>query len=190
MQCFKQVISRLIGSGLGAEEAAAMMALAMAEITLAEPKKSSAAIRQQRYRDAKKETPDRNESVTKRNESVTRLPVTNRNESVTNRNDVTRAHIYTSLVSKKERLPRRKPRYALPPDFELTDPMRDFAAKRKWPPPKIDRQFEKFKYHHIGKGTLAASWPMTWQTWVLNDYDAKNDPPVPGAPFDVRKHLV
>lgn len=176
MLAIKEVISRLIQGGMDPADAAALMAAAVVEAT---PKnRSSGAERAARYRDRKRDKALL--SVTKRDAKIPDQSVTKRDESVTKRDVVTNAHIYnlsSSLESKKEKqLPRRKPRHALPVDFQLTGPMTEYAVKRSWPQPKIDRQFEKFKNYHQSKGTLAASWPATWQQWVLNDYDAKNEP--------------
>jgi hypothetical protein len=74
------IVTKLIAGGMDPVEAASLLAHAVIEMTVPAGGKSSAAIRQQRYR-------ERNKSVTKRNESVTEHNGVERNETVTNRNE-------------------------------------------------------------------------------------------------------
>lgn len=173
------LVERLVAAGIPLSEASEIITAAFAAgMASAGPQKSTGATRQQRYRDRQKTVTNRNENVTPLRSLTNSDTVTKRNESVTERNDVTGGNYTlssTSIDSKKERLPRRKSRSAIPPDFQITPPMREFSTSRGWPPPKVDRQFEKFKSHHQGRGTLAADWPATWRTWVLNDYDSPRE---------------
>jgi hypothetical protein len=93
--------------------------------------------------------------------------------------------IITTLASKK----RHKSRSSLPSNFQLDPAMTEFASKRGWPSLKVSTQFEKFCSHHQGKGTLAADWPATWRTWVLNDYDATKSSPAKPL-FDSRRSII
>jgi hypothetical protein len=110
-----QLIATLVAGGMDAAEAAGLVARAAVEMTGALTKKSSAAIRQQRYRD-RNEASRRNgsecdESVTNRNETVTcyaddepSRTVTERNESVT-RDDRPLSSLENKNRKKGERLP-------------------------------------------------------------------------------------
>lgn len=110
-----KIIAALVDSGMEPAEAAALLALAAFDMT--GERKSSAALRQQRYRErnktSRRHAVQDEPGVTERNESVTRdagdeasRTVTNRNESVTSlRQDEIR--ISYLLTSKEECLPKK-----------------------------------------------------------------------------------
>lgn len=58
---------------------------------------------------------------------------------------------------------KRKPRCKLPDGF-----VPDATGSRKAADAGLDAaaELEKFRDHHVGKGTLAADWQATWRTWV------------------------
>jgi hypothetical protein len=41
---------------------------------------------------------------------------------------------------------------------------------------KVEEIAEHFHAHHLGKGTRAASWPSTWQTWYSNQIEFVRPP--------------
>ena len=166
MNAIKEVISYLITGGMDTAEAAALVALAVAE---GNPKRrSSNAERQARYRDRKAA-----QTVTNRNAVTPEPDVTNRNENVTNRNNVTDDISILSLESKKDKPPKHKKRNALPSDFYLNERMSGYAFQKQWPREKIDFQFRKFCNFHSAKGSLMANWEAAWRNWVDNDYDGQ-----------------
>jgi len=59
------------------------------------------------------------------------------------------------------------PSKELDPNFKLTDTMielvKDLIVKDQ-----INIEFEKFKSHHIAKGTLKANWKAAWKSWCIN----------------------
>lgn len=59
------------------------------------------------------------------------------------------------------------PRLPLPPDFELTDQMRQQAISR-YPDADCDQMFVQFRAHHESHGKAMKSWPAAWVTWVGN----------------------
>ena len=56
-------------------------------------------------------------------------------------------------------------------DFTLTDAERQYAIDRGWLPSFIEQQLEKFRNHHIAKGSTMVDWSAAWRKWVSNDYD-------------------
>lgn len=59
-------------------------------------------------------------------------------------------------------------RCRLPSDFILTDALRDYAASKGMPRNVVDREFDRFRNHHTAHGSVMASWPAAWRTWVGN----------------------
>lgn len=90
MSAAKAIFDRLIAAGMDAAEALGLLSRHAAESVPQMAPKSSAATRQQRYR-------DRNESVTKRNGEGRNESVTNHNETVTSD-----APLYISNINKEE----------------------------------------------------------------------------------------
>ena len=166
MNAIKEVISYLITGGMDTAEAAALVALAVAEGSI--QKRSSGAERTARWRERKA-----SQSVTERHTVTTGSERHKPSQTVTNRHNVTQLSlsIDSSTVvkgkeEKKEREPRRKPRGALPADFKLTDAMRQLALDRGVPAAKIPADFDRFCDYHRSKGTLSADWMASWRTWA------------------------
>lgn len=63
--------------------------------------------------------------------------------------------------------PRPKPKSPLPPDFELTEPMRQQAITR-FSDCDTQAMFEQFKAYHEREGSAYKSWPAAWTTWIGN----------------------
>jgi hypothetical protein len=51
-----------------------------------------------------------------------------------------------------------------------------FATARGWDAGRIEFETERFVAHHEKVGSLMASWPAAWRTWVLNGvkFDARD----------------
>lgn len=56
--------------------------------------------------------------------------------------------------------------HKLPVDFCVTDKHRRYAKKNDLPSP--DDEIEKFKNHHIGKGTKWEKWDLAFYNWLRN----------------------
>jgi hypothetical protein len=166
MNAIKEVISYLITGGMDTAEAAALVAMAVAEGNL--QKRSSGAERTARWREKKA-----SQTVTERH-NVT--PTDDRHKpslSVTERHNVTQlslsvdsSTVVKGKEEKKEREPRRKPRHGLPADFKLTDAMRQLALDRGVSTARIPQDFDRFCDYHRSKATLSADWMASWRTWA------------------------
>jgi hypothetical protein len=44
-----------------------------------------------------------------------------------------------------------------------------YAKSKNWSAEKTAEQAERFKAHHVGKGTLMMNWNRAWQSWVLRE---------------------
>jgi len=64
---------------------------------------------------------------------------------------------------------KRKRAYRLPEDWQPDDKLLAWASEKH---PHIDcvLQTERFKNHHISKGTRYINWGMTWQNWVMGAF--------------------
>jgi hypothetical protein len=165
-----QLIATLVAGGMDAAEAAGLVARAAVEMTGALTKKSSAAIRQQRYRD-RNEASRRNgsecdESVTNRHETVTCYVGDEPSRTVTERNEsVTRDDRPLSSLENKN----RKKGERLPGTWSPSDADRDFARKLGWSEPQIDAEAANFRDYWIavpGSSGLKLDWPATWRKWI------------------------
>jgi len=64
------------------------------------------------------------------------------------------------------RATRPRQRHSLPDSFKLDDKLRQFALDRGMPESAIDDQFDGFREHHEGRGSLMKDWGLAWHTWV------------------------
>lgn len=120
--------------------------------------------RQRRFRDKKKPN----------NESSSR--------SVTPRNDPSRRsrHTNTDTDTGTEREKHTKP-LTLPDDFEMTPEM-EAQAKERGIAANLHHETEKFKAHHISKGTVSRDWGAAWILWMLRTLERKD--PTNTTPVD------
>lgn len=144
------------------------VAMEMLEATrLGLPVRSSAAIRQQRYRDRLKA----GEGVTNVTRDVTRdaeppspPPPKNTNQT-------------PSTPTPKQ--PRRaKARTGIAEDAQPTERQRAFARKLGLSADVFREEWRKFRTHHIANGSLMASWDAAWEKWCGNigKYGARSPP--------------
>lgn len=64
-------------------------------------------------------------------------------------------------------MPTTKRRSQICKDWQPSDKDRAYALK-KFPQYPIDEQAEAFRNYHQARGSLMASWPAAWRTWVGN----------------------
>lgn len=170
MTATAELITALVAGGMDAAEAAGLVARAAVEMTGALTKKSSAAIRQQRYRDrneaSRRYASDDDKSVTNRNETVTRYADDETSRTVTERNEsVTRDDRPLSSLENKN----RKRGERLPESWTPSDADRDFASKLGWSGVQIDAEAANFRDYWIakpGSGGCKLDWPATWRKWI------------------------
>lgn len=187
MTATAQLIATLVAGGMDAAEAAGLVARAAVEMTGALTKKSSAAVRQQRYRDRNKasrcDATECDVSVTNRNETVTRYADAEASRTVTNRNEsVTRDDTPLSSLENKD----RKRGERLPESWMPSDADRDFARKLGWSEIQIDAEAANFRDYWIakpGSGGCKLDWPATWRKWIRS---SKVKPA--GAPTAIAAH--
>lgn len=170
MTATAELINRLVASGMDAAEAAGLVARAAVEMTGALTKKSSAAIRQQRYRDrneaSRRNASECDESVTNHNETVTRYADAEASRNVTERNEsITRYDRPLSSLENKN----RKKGERLSEIWSPSDADRDFARKLGWSETQIDAEAANFRDYWIakpGSGGCKLDWPATWRKWT------------------------
>lgn len=178
MSAAREIISALVAGGMDAVDAAALVAQAAIEMGAVTPRKSTGAIRQQRYRDRNKAS----QSVTRYGEKDVVTDQDEASQSVTKRNDVTERYDASLSIEKKDsnylleregsskpKASRVKPRSRLPEDWSLGEADYEYAAKHGFDRQKASPMGETFKNHHHGKGTLMADWHAAWRTWVGNE---------------------
>lgn len=71
---------------------------------------------------------------------------------------------------------RRSNATPLPPDFAVTDEMRQWAYGHKFTDAAINRETEKFREHAKSIDRRQRDWAASWRKWLLQavDYAAKN----------------
>jgi hypothetical protein len=68
----------------------------------------------------------------------------------------------------KKKSPKAKARTSLSEDWKLADRDREYALSEGVPAPRLEREVQRFRDHHISKGSLMADWSAAWRTWVGN----------------------
>lgn len=185
MTATAQLIATLVAGGMDAAEAAGLVARAAVEMTGALTKKSSAAMRQQRYRDRNKasrcDASGCDEIVTNRNETVTCYDDSEASRTVTERHEsVTRDDTPLSSLEKKN----RKRGERLPESWSPSDADRDFASKLGWSESQIDAEAANFRDYWIAKpgaGGCKLDWPATWRKWIRSSKVKPAGTPSAGA---------
>lgn len=72
-----------------------------------------------------------------------------------------------ALLTPPPKPDRKKPRSAWPADFALTSEMATYC-RTKLPATRPQALFEEFQNYHTAQGSIFASWPAAWRTWVDN----------------------
>jgi hypothetical protein len=82
----------------------------------------------------------------------------------------------TTSLTPKIKTARRKARRPIASDEQPTD--QDCAVAAHLPRETFRREWQKFRDHHIAKGSLMADWRASWRTWVANiEQFARAGPP-------------
>lgn len=81
---------------------------------------------------------------------------------------------------------RRKRGGQFNPAWELGEEGRAFANGIGFLNGSADALFDRFKDHHLGKGSIMADWSAAWRTWVRNEFAWKGAPNNDHTP---RQHL-
>jgi hypothetical protein len=91
----------------------------------------------------------------------------------------------SSSSSSKERVPRKRaPATDCPTEFEVTDPMADWAEAQGLPADRIMPETEKFLSHHKSKGNAFADWDQAWRNWIRKacEFSGYKPPPPRAVP--------
>jgi hypothetical protein len=67
----------------------------------------------------------------------------------------------------------RANRTRFPESFMLDDVGKQYAAKHGFSTTDAERMFQRFRDHHLAKGSTFADWPAAWRTWVNREVEFK-----------------
>lgn len=67
-----------------------------------------------------------------------------------------------------KKAPKAKARTSLSEEWKLGDSDRQYALSEGVPASRLEREAQRFRDHHISKGSLMADWSAAWRTWVGN----------------------
>lgn len=81
------------------------------------------------------------------------------------------AELYDELAAGAGAPPPPKPRIRtqLNPALALTEKGRAFARERGFDDREADSLFQRFRDHHLAKGSTMVDWGAAWRTWVNNE---------------------
>lgn len=165
MSAVRDLVAALVAAGHDPVDAAAMVARAAMEMS--SPQKSSAALRQQRYRDRNKPS----QIVTPLHDDDSSRNVTNHNESVTR----DARHIKDSKSdSKKDSRQPASRGSRISPDWVPSAEDRAFAKQEGFSDAEIDREAGKFRDYWLsksGRDAAKVTWSGTWRVWIRNNVD-------------------
>ena len=185
MTATAELIAALVAGGMAAAEAAGLVARAAVEMTGALTRKSSGAVRQQRYRERHKAsqsvTLDNAVTVTNRNETVTRDAEPGASQSVTNRNEASQRDGVSLYKKEKEEIIKKENKREsratqLPEDWRPPAKHWEEAISILGDLDRAELELRKFKLHAADKGRLAKNWSAAWVKWALQaiEYGARN----------------
>jgi hypothetical protein len=70
----------------------------------------------------------------------------------------------------------------IPADFALDESLYEYGAKLDLSRDAIDAETEKFRLHHLAKGTLHVDWRAAWQYWMRKSIEyQRRQSPFPSA---------
>lgn len=164
------LIDRMVAAGMSAGEAGAIAAeIYAAGVASVADGRSSAALRQQRYRD--RGVTKRNENVTNRNAPEPSQTVTNRNETVTRYADTVSPILQDKNIknSKRQNSERASRGTRIDPQWSPSAADRQAASDEGLSNNEIDREALRFRDYWAGRagsGGVKLDWAATWRNWV------------------------
>jgi uncharacterized protein YdaU (DUF1376 family) len=85
---------------------------------------------------------------------------------------------------------RAKRAIPLPDDWELPNDWREFGARSRrqqgMQEINLDAEAQRFKYHHLAKGSVFKNWKAAWRNWVTSNF-AGGGVAQTGSKIDARK---
>lgn len=185
MSATGDLIAALVAGGMTTAEAAALVARAGVEMTGALTRKSTGAMRQQRYRERHKAsqrvTRDDDEKRNEASQRVTTLRRDEASQTVTKRNEsVTRDAASLSIESKKEEVKKEKRESAKgaqlsagwrPDPGSWHDAVAILGSEDR-----AEYELKKFADHALEKGRVAKDWNAAWRNWAKRavEFGGKN----------------
>ncbi len=136
-----------------------------------EKRENSSTVRVRRHRQQKKKTfsssHEASETLLKHSETLETLQtlqnVSDKKEESNNK--------YINNNNNINKYIKNKNKIILPVNFCVTEKHREYARQNNLPSP--DEEFEKFKNHHVGKGTKWIDWDLAFYNWLRNAKDFK-----------------
>ncbi len=76
-----------------------------------------------------------------------------------------------------------------PEAFSISDSMLAWALSDGFVEASLAAEFEKFRDHHVARGTRFIDWPAAWRTWMRRSREFSQSPPPAEKPpmFDLTK---
>jgi hypothetical protein len=158
MSAVRELVAALVAAGHDPVDAAAMVARAGAE--MASPQRSAGAVRQQRYRENKRN--EASQSVTPLRSDKASPSVTKRNESVTS----DAPSLIREDMSKDKK--RKDSRASQLPDGWRPSEAAWLAAVALIGEQHAEAELVKFRNHAADKGRTSKSWDAAWRNWIDN----------------------
>lgn len=180
MANISELIDRLVSHGIDPAEAGEIIALAcVAGATTAPFRKSSGAIRTEKWREKRRHKTSQRDAAQTENEAS--LNVTERHKT---------SQCDTSSLSKKEDieidLGKRGGKRAsqLPPDWKPDPDEWSAAAETLGSEARAVNELAKFRDHALSKGRVAKDWQAAWRNWVRRAVEYSSaGPPMAAKPL-------
>ncbi len=73
-----------------------------------------------------------------------------------------------SEILTREKSPPKKRAMSLPENWVPSDANITYAISKKFSPEEIEYEADKFRDHHLAKGTAFKDWDAGWRNWIRN----------------------
>lgn len=172
----RTLIEALVERGIDPIEAAEIITRAAIHgAATARPPRSSAAERQARYRERKRAS----QTVTDRHQPSPTVTKHNKPSQTVTRDapSLDKEGLPQTPSQEINPSPKNPPKGGqkrgsrLPPDWELSEENRRYAAEKNLSPAQIEREASQFRDYWLakpGKDGVKLDWDATWRTWVRN----------------------
>lgn len=170
MSAAKAIYDRLISAGMDAAEVLGLLSRHAAESVPQNAPKSSAAVRQKRYR-------ERNESVTNRNADDRNETVTNHNETITRDASISISSFNKEEKERKIDIPER---HALHPKFAPSPEAEKIARQKGF---EIGEVLEIYRNHLKATGQTSRDYDASFCNFMLNRRIFSDAQPPKGEPL-------